>query len=101
MSTITEIKNAIARSESHNDIVRVSVGMKNKYYVTTTDDRKMGNPDQAIEAATPAEAAAQFTVRACDYYTDKDAAADAVGTPVTKIVTDEEGNETRFEAEYE
>lgn len=69
-----------------------------KYYVTTTEDREMGNPDQIIDAATPAEAAAQFAARACDYYTDQDAAADAAGTRLMKIVMDTEGNKTLFAA---
>ena len=71
-----------------------------KYSVTTTDDRKMGNPDQEVEANTPEAAAAQFVVRAADYF-DSDVAADHVGEAVTKIVTDEDGNETRIAAEYE
>jgi hypothetical protein len=60
----------------------------------------MGNPDQAVEATSPADAAAQFATHAVDYF-GRDTAENHRGETIMKIITGEDGTETRIEAQYE
>jgi len=66
-----------------------------QYHVTTADDIAMGHPSLTVNAATPEEAAHSLALHAADYY-DAETAEQHVGTPISVIVTDDHGNESKF-----